>query len=232
MAYPDKMNGLLAAAGSGVSMAPSFVQNLNAKLSRQDPASAEAMQYLQPGVDVYAPALQGLQGLATPQGQMQAVNQYTNSPMYNQQLQSAQEATARASSATGNLRSGEAIIDQSMVPLQLQQNYLNDQTARYGQLAGLGAAPSSQAYAGTIGQAQFGAQLDQNMQMAQMQQNAQKEKGKSNFWGTLLGIGGAVLGGPIGGAIGSGIGTMLGGPQVGSGGSSSSTGPTYTTVGG
>ena len=145
---------------------------------------AQAMQYLQPYLDVAAPALQGLQGLSTPQGQARAINQYTNSSMYNQQLDSAQEAAARSANATGYGRSGQAIIEQSQIPLALQQNYLNDQTARYGQLAGFGSQPSSQAFSGTIGQGQFGLQLDQNAQAMQAQANANK----GNFWGDLLGI--------------------------------------------
>lgn len=175
---------------------------------------ATATQYIQPGIDAYAPALQGLQELLTPQGQASAVNQYTSSDMYNQQMASAQEAAARAANATGYGRSAQAVIEQSQIPLSLQQNYLNDQTARYAQLAGFAAPASSQAYSGTMNQGQFGAQLAQNKQMA-------SDSNKSNFWGDILGlgatVGGAILGGPIGSAIGSGIGTALGGPIVGSG---------------
>lgn len=176
-----------------------------------------ATQYIQPGIDAYAPALEGLQGLLTPQGQARAVGQYTGSDMYDQQMASAQEAAARSANATGYGRSGQAIIEQSQIPLALQQNFLNDQTARYGQLAGFGAPAASQAYSGTINQGQFGAQLDQNMKLAQMQQQQSKDSNKSGFWGNVLGIGGALLGGPIGGAIGAGIGTALGGPVVGGG---------------
>lgn len=146
---------------------------------------AAAMQYLQPYLDVANPALQGLQGLSTPQGQAQALNQYKQSGLYGQQLDAAQEAAARAANATGYGRSGQAIIEQSQVPLALQQNYLNDQTARYGQLAGFGSQPSSQAFSGTVGQGQFGMQLNQNAQSLQ----AQADANKGNFWGDLLGIG-------------------------------------------
>lgn len=152
-----------------------------------------AMQYLQPYMDVAQPALQGLQQLSTPQGQANAVGQYTQSPLYQQQMESAQQAAARTASATGGLRSGASVLEQSSIPLALQQQYLNDQTNRLGQLAGFGTQPASQAFSGTIGQGQFGQQLAQNKQIANQQAMQAKDQQSSNFWGNLLGIGASLI---------------------------------------
>jgi len=183
----------LGPAMQGLNAGISQMQNRPNVSATLDQDLNTATQYIQPGIDAYAPALQGLQGLLTPQGQASAVSQYTNSSMYDQQMDSAQEAAARSANATGYGRSGQAIIEQSQIPLALQQNFLNDQTARYGQLAGFGAPAASQAYSGTINQGQFGAQLDQNMQIAKMQQQQAKDANKSNFWGAILGIGASLI---------------------------------------
>jgi len=183
----------LGPAMQGLNAGISQMQNRPNVSATLDQDLNTATQYIQPGIDAYAPALQGLQGLLTPQGQASAVSQYTNSSMYDQQMDSAQEAAARSANATGYGRSGQAIIEQSQIPLALQQNFLNDQTARYGQLAGFGAPAASQAYSGTINQGQFGAQLDQNMQIAKMQQQQADDANKSNFWGAILGIGASLI---------------------------------------
>lgn len=169
------------------------LKNRETPADRLDQDLSAAMEYLRPYMEAATPGLQGLQRLSTPEGQEQAIQGFAASPMYAQQMAASQEAAARAANATGYGRSGQAIIEQSQIPLALQQNYLNDQTSRYGQLAGFGTQPSSQAFSGTVGQGQFSEQLANNMQMAQMNAKAQKDANSGNFWGDLLGIGASLL---------------------------------------
>lgn len=102
----------------------------------------------QPFIDAGQQGLAGLQSLATPEGQAQALQAYSMSPLYQQQLEAGSENVLRGQSATGALRTGQADFALGSLPIQMQQQYLQNQQGRLAGLAGLGAQASGQAFGG------------------------------------------------------------------------------------
>lgn len=184
------------------------VEAANQAAQIQQQQFQQGLQLSQPYIDAGQQALGGLQSLATPQGQMQALNQYTGSDLYQQQLASGSENVLRNQSATGALRTGQADFALGSLPLQMQQQYLNSQQGRLMGLAGMGAQATGQAFGGYQN---LGTNLGNTAQQAGAYQAQAGAAMPMAFAGGLSDLGGLGLYGAMGGFGGGGA------PGAGSG---------------
>jgi hypothetical protein len=128
-------------------------------------------------------ALGGLQSFMTPEGQMQMMDQYSQSPMFQQQLEAGSENVLRNQAATGALRTGQTDFALGSLPMQMQQQYMGDQFNRLSSMAGMGLGSAQQVLPSAI---QTGANIG-NMQMAQGQAQGQANAAMGNMFGQTMG---------------------------------------------
>lgn len=107
------------------------------------------MNNLKPYAEVGLPALQGLQGLMTLEGQNKAANDFFGSGLYKAQADQARYQNLNAAEATGGLGSTATANQLSAISPQLFNNWLGGQMQNYGNLLNIGMnAASGQATAG------------------------------------------------------------------------------------
>lgn len=125
-------------------------QQANAAMQQQQAQYDAGQLATQPYRQAGAESLQQQQQLMTPQGQADFYNQYSQGPQFQMMQDQMQEQSAKASSAMGNLRSGQAhVAFGEIAPNLMNQAYtqrlqgLQGLTAlgagAAGQTAGLGA---------------------------------------------------------------------------------------------
>lgn len=166
------------------------------------------MNNLKPYAEVGLPALQGLQGLMTLEGQDKAANDFFGSGLYKAQADQARYQNLNAAEATGGLGSTATANQLSAISPQLFNNWLGGQMQNYGNLLNIGMnatagqATNGQNYANNTGQ------LLQGLGSI----NAARASQPSGFQSALTGgLGGAMAGAQIGSAFGGpGIGTAIG----------------------
>lgn len=176
------------------------------------------MNNLKPYAEVGLPALQGLQGLMTLEGQNKAANDFFGSGLYKAQADQARYQNLNAAEATGGLGSTATANQLSAISPQLFNNWLGGQMQSYGNLlnvgmnAATGQATAGQNFANNTGQLLQGLG---SINAAQAQQPSSLARGIGGaatgaMTGAALGSVVPVLGTGVGAAIGGGIG-LLGG---------------------
>lgn len=134
-------------------------------------------------------AIEGLQGLTTPEGRAQSLQDYYAGPEFLQMSQQIEEQQLRNAAATGGLRGGVNQAALATIAPQLGQQFLAGQEQRFTGLSNLGMGAASQGAAGAQ-------QLGGNVSLLQ-QQGAQAQAANqlaqasifSNTLGTLEGLG-------------------------------------------
>ena len=173
--------GAKAQQDAAQTQADAAMQAAETSAQTQQDMFQQGLGIAQPYLDTGQQALQGLGQFMTPEGQAGMLNQYTQSPLYQQQIQAGSENVLRNQAATGALRTGQADFALGSLPIQMQQNYMQNQFGRLQGMAGLGANAAGQAFGGyqnlgaTVGQTMgqgiqqqgaFQAQANQAMPMA------------------------------------------------------------------
>lgn len=167
----------------------------------------QVTQNLAPYLAAGTPALQQLQGLATLQGQQNALNNYYNSGQFADlanQARYQQLASAEATGGLGSTATGNALA--SIAPM-LGQQWLGGQMQNYGNLmnagmsAATGQASAGQNYANNAGQLLQGLG---SIQAGQAQRGSKfggflQGAGSGAAAGSMFGPWGALAGGVIGG---------------------------------
>lgn len=176
------------------------------------------MNNLKPYAEVGLPALQGLQGLMTLEGQNKAANDFFGSGLYKAQADQARYQNLNAAEATGGLGSTATANQLSAISPQLFNNWLGGQMQNYGNLLNIGMnAASGQATAGQNFANNTGQLLQGlgSINAGQAQQPSSLSRGVS---GAATGaMTGAAIGsvvpviGTTAGAIGGGLVGLLGG---------------------
>ncbi|AUV42571.1 DNA transfer protein [Citrobacter freundii complex sp. CFNIH9] len=176
------------------------------------------MNNLKPYAEVGLPALQGLQGLMTLEGQNKAANDFFGSGLYKAQADQARYQNLNAAEATGGLGSTATANQLSAISPQLFNNWLGGQMQNYGNLLNIGMnAASGQATAGQNFANNTGQLLQGlgSINAGQAQQPSSLSRGIS---GAATGaMTGAAIGsvvpviGTAAGAIGGGLVGLLGG---------------------
>lgn len=92
-------------------------------------ATDAANAYRQPYTEAGTQALEQYQGLMTPEGQATFAEQYTKGPMFQALQKQAEDATLRAASATGGLRTGQSNVALSTIAPQLIDQAYSKQLA-------------------------------------------------------------------------------------------------------
>ena len=176
------------------------------------------MNNLKPYAEVGLPALQGLQGLMTLEGQDKAANDFFGSGVYQRMADQARYQILRSAEATGGLGSTATANQLSAIGPQLYNDWLNGQMQNYGNMLNIGMnatsgqATSGQNFANNTGQLLQGLG---SIRAGQAQQPSSLARGVSGaatgaMTGAALGSVVPVLGTGVGAAIGGGIG-LLGG---------------------
>lgn len=176
------------------------------------------MNNLKPYAEVGLPALQGLQGLMTLEGQDKAANDFFGSGVYQRMADQARYQILRSAEATGGLGSTATANQLSAIGPQLYNDWLSGQMQNYGNMLNIGMnatsgqATSGQNFANNTGQLLQGLG---SIRAGQAQQPSSLARGVSGaatgaMTGAALGSVVPVLGTGMGAAIGGGIG-LLGG---------------------
>lgn len=161
------------------------------------------MNNLKPYAEVGLPALQGLQGLMTLEGQDKAANDFFGSGLYQRMSDQARYQVLRSAQATGGLGSTATANQLSAIGPQLYNDWLGGQMQNYGNMLNIGMnatsgqATSGQNFANNTGQLLQGLG---SIRVGQAQQ-------PSTF---ARGLGGAASGAAMGTAIMPGWGTAIG----------------------
>ncbi len=176
------------------------------------------MNNLKPYAEVGLPALQGLQGLMTLEGQDKAANDFFGSGVYQRMADQARYQILRSAEATGGLGSTATANQLSAIGPQLYNDWLNGQMQNYGNMLNIGMnatsgqATSGQNFANNTGQLLQGLG---SIRAGQAQQPSSLARGVS---GAATGaMTGAAIGsvvpviGTTAGAIGGGLVGLLGG---------------------
>lgn len=193
--------------------------------------------YMQAGtnaLDAYMASL-GL-GPQGQQGMQNVYNQFTTGPGYQFALKQGIQAAQQANAAKGLSGSGAEMAQlQQLGQGAAQQewnNYLNNYQNRLSNIAGIGQASASQQaqmqYGGGQALANLGLQYGgmnvgvlenqaKSQAEAAMAQQAMKQQGWANIFGTIGTLGGAFLGGPFGSMAGGALGRYFGGGSGGGG---------------
>lgn len=166
------------------------------------------MQNLAPFTPLAQQYVQQLQGLSTPEGQGQALNQYYNSDQYNQMANQARYQSLNAAEATGGLGSTATGNQLAAIAPTLGQNWLSGQMNNYQNLANIGLGALT-------GQANAGQNYANNVSQLYQQQantaaaNANQPSGTQKFLGgAMAGASAGSVAGPWGAAIGGAIGGL------------------------
>lgn len=161
------------------------------------------MNNLKPYAEVGLPALQGLQGLMTLEGQDKAANDFFGSGVYKRMADQARNQILRSAEATGGLGSTATANQLSAIGPQLYNDWLSGQMQSYGNLLNIGMnatsgqAASGQNFANNTGQLLQGLG---SIRAGQAQQPSSFQRG----------LGGAAAGAAAGTAIMPGWGTAIG----------------------
>ncbi|WP_088183667.1 DNA transfer protein [Escherichia coli] len=161
------------------------------------------MNNLKPYAEVGIPALQGLQGLMTLEGQDKAANEFFGSGVYQRMADQARNQILRSAEATGGLGSTATANQLSAIGPQLYNDWLSGQMQSYGNLLNIGMnatsgqATSGQNFANNTGQLLQGLG---SIRAGQAQQPSAFARG----------LGGAASGAAMGTAIMPGWGTAIG----------------------
>lgn len=161
-----------------------------ANLGFQQQQFQQGLELAQPYIQAGQQGLQGLQAFTTPEGQQQYLNQYTQSPLYQAQIEAGSENVLRNASATGALRTGQADFALGGLPIAIQQQALAQQEGRLQGLAGMGASATGQAFGGFQNLGQTGGQAIQQAGAYQGMANAAPWNA---FAGGLTGLSGLGL---------------------------------------
>lgn len=166
------------------------------------------MQNLAPFTPLAQQYVQQLQGLSTPEGQGQALNQYYNSDQYNQMANQARYQSLNAAEATGGLGSTATGNQLASIAPTLGQNWLSGQMNNYQNLANIGLGALT-------GQANAGQNYANNVSQLYQQQantaaaNANQPSSTQKFvGGAMAGASAGSVAGPWGAAIGGAIGGL------------------------
>ncbi|HAT2215893.1 TPA: DNA transfer protein [Citrobacter freundii] len=161
------------------------------------------MNNLKPYAEVGIPALQGLQGLMTLEGQDKAANDFFGSGLYQRMSDQARYQVLRSAEATGGLGSTATANQLGAIGPQLYSDWLGGQMQNYGNLLNIGMnatsgqATSGQNFANNTGQLLQGLG---SIRAGQAQQPSAFARG----------LGGAASGAAMGTAIMPGWGTAIG----------------------
>ncbi|MCE9886174.1 DNA transfer protein [Obesumbacterium proteus] len=147
--------------------------------------------------------IQQLQGLSTPEGQGQALNQYYNSDQYNQMANQARYQSLNAAEATGGLGSTATGNQLASIAPTLGQNWLSGQMNNYQNLANIGLGALQ-------GQANAGQNYANNSSQLYQQQANAAAANANRPSGLQSSLGGAASGAAIGTSIMPGWGTAIG----------------------
>lgn len=147
--------------------------------------------------------IQQLQGLSTPEGQGQALNQYYNSDQYNQMANQARYQSLNAAEATGGLGSTATGNQLASIAPTLGQNWLSGQMNNYQNLANIGLGALQ-------GQANAGQNYANNSSQLYQQQANAAAANANRPSGLQSALGGAASGAAIGTSIMPGWGTAIG----------------------
>lgn len=182
--------GSALAAGGAAYSANAAKKGAKAQAKAAGQASDMQYQMFQEGMEATAPyrqagaaALPGLQQYLSQGGQNQVLSQYRASPLYQQQLEAGNENVLRNASATGALRTGQTDFALGSLPIQMQQQYLDQNFNRLQGIAGLGQGSANM----VPGQAQAAGQSMGNYGIAAAQANAQGNQAMANMIGGTMG---------------------------------------------
>ena len=185
--------GLVAVAGATVVGGVIGSQGAKSAAGTQADASAYAadvqremfnksLELQEPYREAGYGALEGLQGLSTPEGRASALSGYYQSPEFAMLNKQQEQQALRNASVTG-LRGGNTQAALGEIAPQLGMNYLANQQNQLTGLANLGMGAASQ---GSQGAMQLGSQLGAN-QIAAGQASAQSQLAQSQMWGNVAG---------------------------------------------
>lgn len=168
------------------------------------------MSNLKPYAEVGIPAMQGLQGLMTLEGQDKAANEFFGSGVYQRMADQARNQILRSAEATGGLGSTATANQLSAIGPQLYNDWLSGQMQNYGNMLNIGMnatagqATSGQNFANNTGQLLQGLGA---INAGQAQQPSSFQRGLSGAaagaaagtaimpgWGTAIGAGVGLLG--------------------------------------
>ena len=171
-----------ALVGGGLSLLGSAIQSKGQKDAAAAAQKAQmemfnqGQQATQPWRDAGAFAIGQMQDLSTLEGQQNFMQQYQDSPMFQNMMQQGSENMLKQASATGGLRTGQQNVAQMQLAPQLMMQGLNEQFARLGQLQAPGAQMASQ----TAGLASG---VGQNI----ADWNSSAISNSANIWGDAIG---------------------------------------------
>lgn len=117
-------------------------------LSQEQQMFDKSLAIMEPYREAGYGGLAGLQGLTTPQGRADSLNQYYAGPEYQAQQQQATSNALRGASAQGGLRGGSTYSALENIAPQLGQNYLANQQNQFTGLANMGMGAASQGAGG------------------------------------------------------------------------------------
>lgn len=181
--------GGISSSRSASRASDSQVQANRESIEAQRELYERQVELLEPFRAAGLPGLQGLQELATPEGQEQFLQQYYQSPQFAAQASAAQNTQLAASEATGGLQSTSTQNQLARISPTLGSAALEQQQNIYGNLAniGLSGAGSQAGYAGQFGQQQAAAL--QNIGAAQAGGHLAQGQAIGGIFNTLGGLG-------------------------------------------
>lgn len=128
-------------------------------------------------------AIEGLQGLTSPEARAQTLQDYYAGPEYLAASQQIEEQQLRNAAATGGLRGGANQAALATIAPQLGQQFLAGQEQRFTGLANLGMGAASQ---GAAGAQQLGGNVSLLQQQA-AQAQAANQLAQANIFGNTAG---------------------------------------------